>query len=255
MSTWAQRDQEVKVLSLSDLWQLYNGYLRLECLVYPTFGGNQAKCNVINKCPVNYQMNTRSSTSSLWTSKRVRRGRSVGNQNRKKPTVQPSSSKADVDRLQEVGSETEETGDTDTGTGELVGRTLEGGSGGGCLWCDDGANGSTSGSRGRCGGCRPGLFCGWRGGDGGGEWHHSAAGKGTFRHGHRLAGGGSVGADRGWLGHGDGLAGHARNVGGCAEGVDDGGEGGWAWAHADVGAWCGHQQSGGAWADDGRGGH
>ena len=67
-------------------------------------------------------------------------------------TPEPSSSKADVDHLQEVGSETEETGGS--GTGELVSCALEDSSRGGCLWCHNGANGGTSGS---WGGCSTGL--------------------------------------------------------------------------------------------------
>lgn len=103
-------------------------------------------------------------------------------------TLEPSSRKADVDHLQDVGSETEKTGKT--GTRELAGGTLEGsGCGGGR---DDGANGGTSGSGG-------GGRLGWRGGghEGGGERNNTAAGEGTLRDSDDLAGGGSVGTDRG----------------------------------------------------------
>ena len=106
------------------------------------------------------------------------------------------SKRTDVDRLQQEGGETEETGGT--GTGELVGGALEGGRGAGCLGWNDGADGGPDRSRCWCWGC--GDTClrwggGW--GDGGGEWHDTAAGEGTLRHSDGLAGGGSVGCD-GW---------------------------------------------------------
>ena len=70
------------------------------------------------------------------------------NHTRKVPTQEPSSSKADVDHLQKVGSETEETGET--GARELVGGTLELG-GGGWHWWDNGTDRGASGRHG-CGG-------------------------------------------------------------------------------------------------------
>ena len=127
---------------------------------------------------------------------------------------QGPSKEADIDFLQQESSETEETGRT--GARELVGGTLEGGRGGGCLGCDDGSHSGTDRSRcGARGGCGAGLRGGWGRGDGGGEWHDAAAGEGTLGHGDCLAGGGGVGSDRGGLGDGDGLA-------GCGGGVGDG---------------------------------
>ena len=106
------------------------------------------------------------------------------------------SKETDVDRLQQERSETEETGGTGTGTGELVGSALEGGGGAGCLGCDDGANGGADGCW--CWG-RGDTYLRWGGswGDGGGEWYDTAAGEGTLGHGDSLAGGSSVGSD-GW---------------------------------------------------------
>ena len=166
------------------------------------------------------------------------------------PKPEPSLSKSALDHLQQVGSETEETGNT--GTRQLVGGTMEGRAGGGCLGRDDWANGGTSW---RGGSWSAGL--GWLGcgDDGSRERHCSGGGEGTLGHSDGLAGGGSVSTDRGWLGDGDGLAGRGRGVGDCAWGADNHGEGGWAWANSDVGAWCGYGQCSGAWADGGRGGH
>lgn len=108
------------------------------------------------------------------------------------PSREPSLESAGVDHLQEIGSQTEETGNT--GTRYLVGGTLEDGSGG--RWCNDGSNGGADGNDRRWG-CNAGLagLRGW--GEGRGDWHNGADGEGTLGHGEGLAWGGRVGCDRG----------------------------------------------------------
>ena len=133
--------------------------------------------------------------------------------NTSKSPVSSSSSRAsaaDVDHLQEESGETEETGGS--GTGKLVGGTLEGGSGRGGLGCDDGAD---SGGTGRCDRWSRGSgLGGLRGrGDGGGEGHDAGRGERTLGCGDGLAWCGSIGADGRRLGNSDGLAGRSRGVG------------------------------------------
>ena len=107
------------------------------------------------------------------------------------PTQEPSSSKADVDRLQKVGSETKETGET--GTREFVGGTLEWGSAGGWRWWD---NGTDRGASGHWGSCCAGLRRSGGRDDGRGEWHNSGDGEGTLGHSGGLACADRVGTNR-----------------------------------------------------------
>ena len=117
------------------------------------------------------------------------RGKVRKNHARKAPTQEASSSRADFDHLQEVGSETEETGET--GTRELVGGTLECGSSGGWRYWDNGTDRGAS-----WGSCCAGLR--WSGGrgDGRGEWHNSADWERTLGHSGGLACADRVGANR-----------------------------------------------------------